>query len=282
MKVLFFILLIKYLKADFNKIQFGYEELNLTNTLMQSYQKEIRPNKKVVVTLDFSLNKITNLDEKTQILTTSSHLFANWSDERLAWNKSSFNTEHLPIHAEKIWLPDLYVTNSAESNAFIKTTDSNIVWISDGNVYVTYDLTGLKTQCEINSLNFPFDEQNCSIKIGSWQFNVERIDFKIAKKLNISSFNYIPNQLWELKAIDGKMYLSNSSRIHLKGNWSQQEIHFEMAFKRRPSYYLMNNIFPCLVLNVIGLLLFTLPFTLQATLSNKFSKIIFLNIFIIV
>ena len=41
-----------------------------------------------------------------------------------------------------------------------------------------------------------------------------------------------------------------------------------LVVQRKPLYYIINNIFSCLVLNIITLLMFFIPFQLQATLSK--------------
>ena len=81
--------------------------------------------------------------------------------------------------------------------------------------------------------------------------------------------NYIPNQLWDLKSIEG-IEAPSSLRLRLGSIEEnlQKEIDFSIVFKRRSSYYIINNIFPSLILNAVTLLLFSLPFNLQATLSN--------------
>lgn len=128
----------------------------------------------------------------------------------------------------------------------------------------------MQTQCEIDSPKFPFDEQNCSIRIGSWQYNIEKIVLSIGKnssEQNIDYIDYIENPLWKLIDLDFKLAPSDT-RINPHLNWKQKEIDFIMTFKRRSSYYMVNNIYPCLLLNILTLLLFPLPFALQATLSK--------------
>ena len=47
------------------------------------------------------------------------------------------------IGAKNLWLPDLFVTNTADSNGFISITDNNLAFVSsDGLVYLTLSLIG--------------------------------------------------------------------------------------------------------------------------------------------
>lgn len=149
-----FILIILINFALSNESGFNSEEGNLTNNFFISYQKLIRPSESVKISIHLALKKITSLDEKNQILTTSSYLFAKWSDKRLAWNESIYNRTHVPIYASKIWLPDLYVINSAQQDAFLTMTDYDIVWVdSSGEVFATYDLLGRTFQIFVFNKN---------------------------------------------------------------------------------------------------------------------------------
>ena len=43
-----------------------------------------------------------------------------------------------------IWLPDLFITNTADNNGFIQVTDSNLAFIeNDGYVRLTLSLIGI-------------------------------------------------------------------------------------------------------------------------------------------
>lgn len=122
----------------------------------------------------------------------------------------------------------------------------------------------------MNSKNFPYDEQNCSIVIGSWQYDVTRIDFVTDTKYDDSLIEYIKNPIWKLLMIDCSIIQTNT-RIQLNLNYKQNEIKYSMTLKRLPLYYMINNIYPSLILNIVVLLLFALPFVLQVTLSNLLS-----------
>ena len=48
----------------------------------------------------------------------------------------------ITLTAKQIWLPDLYIINSADSNGFLPISDSNLaVILPNGFVYLTYSLT---------------------------------------------------------------------------------------------------------------------------------------------
>jgi len=120
-------------------------EKHIKNSIINSdYDKSIRPSVTVEILMNIALKQIMALDERGMIMTTSSYLFVSWNDPRLKWNSNETdNVNTISVGAKSIWLPDLYVTNTAEQNGFLSITDTNLAFIqSDGLVYLTLSLVG--------------------------------------------------------------------------------------------------------------------------------------------
>merc|ERR1719297_13920 len=151
----------------------GTGERKLLNDLMAYYQKLERPvaNESEAVQLRFglTLQQIIDVDEKNQILTTNIWLNLEWNDVNLKWNKSDFgNIEDIRIPPKHIWKPDLLMYNSADE-AFDGTYHTNVVVTHEG--MCTYIPPGIfKSTCKIDITWFPFDEQTCDMKFGSWTY----------------------------------------------------------------------------------------------------------------
>ena len=60
--------------------------------------------------------------------------------------------------------------------------------------------------------------------------------------------------------------MQNKSRF--SNMYKSEDFSFIMTLKRAPQYYMINNVIPCLILNVVTLVTFFLPFALQASLSK--------------
>ncbi len=110
---------------------------------------------------------------------------------------------------------------------------------------------------------FPFDSQMCPIKIGSWQQDKKRIKFTSTK--NYSSISdFTEHAVWKVVEAASFTVKSASRFKYSEGN----DFFLKFSIKRKPLYYLANNVFTCLVLNIITLFLFFIPFQLQATLCK--------------
>ena len=113
----------------------------------------------------------------------------------------------------------------------------------------------------MNVYKFPYDIQTCSIVIGSWSLPNLKIIMNYYPFLNASGF--VENSVWSLQ--NQNVFVENTSRLSSQNLSS--DIYFQVTIERKPMYYLLNNVYPCLILNIITLFTFKFPFPIQATLS---------------
>ena len=149
------------------------DQYNIFMNITKNYNKNVRPKDYVVVTPAFSLKQVVSIDEKNQIMTSNSYMGLYWQDERLTWNPNDFNgvTDTL-IPTNLLWIIDLFVINTAESNGYVPISSSSMASVdSEGNIYVVFSLTSLKTRCKMNVKYYPFDSQACSV-INSQTFEI--------------------------------------------------------------------------------------------------------------
>ena len=135
-------------------------------------------------------------------------------------------------------------------------------------------ISGLRTRCGMNPINFPFDTQNCSIIIGSWQYDTSRIN--LTAKVEQDYFaDSTTNPIWNfLRMSASEIYSKFRSPIdetydadETNSTFSSNDMSFNIIIARNPAYYMLNNIYPCFILNLVSLLAFFLPFTSQLTIS---------------
>ena len=137
-----------------------------------------------------------------------------------------------------------------------------------GEVYVTISLNALITRCKMNVRKFPFDTQSCNINVGSWIQTSDRMNIELGDS-KIKTDDYVENSVWKLTGSSVAIIQSNK-RIPTflsDKNFTCDEIQFTLNIERRPLYFMMNGIFPCLLLNCLTLLLFFLPYNSQIDLS---------------
>ena len=89
--------------------------------------------------------------------------------------------------------------------------------------------------------------------------------------MNNNVSEYIKNPVWNL--VTGNLQVLTTNR--LGENYILDEVNCTAVIKRRPLYYLINNVYPSLILNLITLLAFFLPFSSQASISIKKNHLYF-------
>ena len=81
------------------------------------------------------------------------YIKVNWNDPRLTWTPASYNNiEQVIIPASKLWLPDLVVINSVDTNIFLLgslLSNINVIVDYKGWVNLIYTTTNLKTRCQM-------------------------------------------------------------------------------------------------------------------------------------
>jgi len=127
----------------------------------------------------------------------------------------------------------------------------------------------------MNVYKFPYDSQTCSIVIGSWTLSNDDMFMKYENFLTSSGFT--ENSIWTLQ--NSNNFVQNTTRLDKK--YLASDIYFQLTMKRKPMYYIVNNVYPCLILNIITLFTYTFQFQSQITLSKHYQFLIYKLILLI-
>lgn len=245
------------------------DEQSLINFLFEDgkYLKTVRPSELVEIEISMSIRQIVSIDEKNQIMTSNGYFSLMWNDTRLDWDVLERPFPSINVPVTKVWVPDIVVVNSANSNGFFTLNENMLVTIeSSGMVTILLSAINLQTRCKIMVEKFPFDTQICPIIIGSWAQSLKRLVFHSDEGF-IDNSSYIENPVWQLT--DYEIQNQNTTqRSPFKSKLEMEDIYFYFELKRRPLFIMMNGIFPCLVLNLVSLLSYAMPFPSQIALSN--------------
>merc|ERR1719336_1012349 len=206
------------------------------------------------IVFGLTLQQILDVDEKNQIITTNLWLNWEWTDVNLKWNESEYGmVKDIRMPPGNLWKPDILMYNSA-SEAFDGTFPTNVVVTSDGTC--TYIPPGIfKSSCQIDITWFPFDDQNCEMKFGSWTYNGFNLDLKLNSENGGDISTFIPNGEWEVIGVPAK----RNEVIYECCPEPYLDITFIIKIRRRTLYYFYNLLVPCLLISSMAVLGFTLP-----------------------
>ncbi|WAQ98028.1 ACHA7-like protein [Mya arenaria] len=106
----------------------------------------------------------------------------------------------------------------------------------------------LRSTCNIDITYFPFDDQICKLKLGSWAYDGFQVDL-FSREHPVDLSNFVSNGEWEL--------------IHVSAIRNQitypccpehfPDITFHIHIRRRTLYYTYNVIIPCVMLSMLAL-----------------------------
>ncbi|XP_041453840.1 neuronal acetylcholine receptor subunit alpha-10-like isoform X2 [Lytechinus variegatus] len=215
------------------------------------YSKYVRPvnteDAITHVTLSFHLGTIIDLDESSQTLTAHIGLSMNWADKYLTWDpREYYDVEHLRMPSDEVWIPDITLANSAERARLMESTVVRIQ--HDGEVEWSA-LIIVKTFCKIDFTFFPFDEQECLMTFRPWT----HLHNHVLMRSHAPEKTDEDNGEWKVAKIQTEATMEYLDH----GNFSKIDVTIHLA--RRPLFYIMNMINPCVIIYALTLLSFCLP-----------------------
>ncbi|XP_075880452.1 5-hydroxytryptamine receptor 3A-like [Nelusetta ayraudi] len=107
------------------------------------------------------------LSVDTKNLRLNSRLQASliWRDLDLAWNTSEYRYDEVVLPVNKIWTPELHVTNGIQTT--MKHSSRDLLVDSNGTVRHNVIISAA-VNCEVNLFNYPFAADECPVAIQTW------------------------------------------------------------------------------------------------------------------
>ncbi|WAR00949.1 ACH1-like protein [Mya arenaria] len=238
----------------------GSDERRLLHFLFveRFYSPLERPvaNESLPIRVNFTLDlqQIIDVDEKNQIIHTNIWLQMKWRAANLVWDPLEYGgITTIRVPAQKVWIPDILMYNSADEK-FDATFHTKVVVSSDGScLWVPPGM--LKSTCDIDITWFPFDEQKCEMKFGSWSHDGRFLDLHEEDPAGGNTRTFYPNGEWQLIGVP--------VRRNVVAYECCPEVYIDLVYtihiRRRTLYYGFNIIIPCLLISSMSLLLFLLP-----------------------
>ncbi|XP_022909410.2 acetylcholine receptor subunit alpha-like isoform X2 [Onthophagus taurus] len=262
----------------------------LYDDLLSNYNKLVRP---VVNTSDvlrvcikLKLSQLIDVNLKNQIMTTNLWVEQSWYDYKLRWEPKEYGGVHmLHVPSDHIWRPDIVLYN-------------NKIFSADGNFEVTLATKatiyhqGLvewkppaiyKSSCEIDVEYFPFDEQTCVLKFGSWTYDGFKVDLRhmdekagsnvVEVGVDLSEFYMsVEWDILEVPAVRNEKFYTCCDEPYL-------DITFNITMRRKTLFYTVNIIIPCMGISFLTVLTFYLPSDSGEKVTLSISILISLHVF---
>ncbi|XP_012928868.1 neuronal acetylcholine receptor subunit alpha-2 isoform X1 [Heterocephalus glaber] len=229
----------------------------------------------VIVRFGLSIAQLIDVDEKNQMMTTNVWLKQEWNDYKLRWNPADFsNVTSLRVPSEMIWIPDIVLYNNADGE-FAVTHMTKARLFSTGDVHWVPPAI-YKSSCSIDVTFFPFDQQNCKMKFGSWTYDKAKIDLEQMEQ-TVDLKGYWESGEWAIVAATGTY---NSKKYDCCAE-IYPDVTYAFVIRRLPLFYTINLIIPCLLISCLTVLVFYLPSDCGEKITLCISVLLSLTVFLL-
>ncbi|XP_070491150.1 acetylcholine receptor subunit alpha-like [Chironomus tepperi] len=258
----------------------------LYDDLLSNYNKLVRP---VVNTSDvlrvcikLKLSQLIDVNLKNQIMTTNLWVEQSWYDYKLRWNPTEYgNVQMLHVPSDHIWRPDIVLYNNADGN--FEVTLATKATIYSGGLVEWKPPAIYKSSCEIDVEYFPFDEQTCVLKFGSWTYDGFKVDLRhmdekfgsnvVDVGVDLSEFYMsVEWDILEVPAVRNEKFYTCCDEPYL-------DITFNITMRRKTLFYTVNIIIPCMGISFLTVLTFYLPSDSGEKVTLSISILISLHVF---
>lgn len=130
---------------------------------------------------------------------------------------------------------------------------ANAMVENNGNVFWPIP-TKLQSSCKVDVTYFPFDDQICKMKFGSWTYDGFQVDIT-NRSTEVDLSNYVVNGEWVLISVR----VQRNVVYYTCCPEPFPDVTFYIHIRRRTLYYMYNVIFPCIMMSALTLLVFCLP-----------------------
>ncbi|KAJ8000577.1 hypothetical protein DPEC_G00181830 [Dallia pectoralis] len=253
-------------------------EERLVNYLLgpERYNKLIRPavnkSQQVTISIQVSLSQLISVNEREQIMTTNLWLCQEWNDYRLRWDPEKYEgIKKLRIPSQHIWLPDIVLYNNADG-VYEVSFYCNVVVSNTGDIFWLPPAI-YKSACAIEVQNFPFDQQNCTLKFRSWTYDYTEVDLILTSDY-ASRDDFTPSGEWDIVSLPARKNVDPSDHTYL-------DITYDFVIKRKPLFYTINLIIPCILITSLAILVFYLPSDCGEKMTLCISVLLALTVFLL-
>ncbi|XP_033332106.1 nicotinic acetylcholine receptor beta2 isoform X1 [Megalopta genalis] len=257
---------IVYGAAGMKTFEANPDTKRLYDDLLSNYNRLIRPvinnTETLTVWLGLKLSQLIEMNLKNQVMTTNVWVEQKWFDYKLQWDPEEYGgVEMLYVPSENIWLPDIVLYNNADGNYEVTLmTKATLKYTGE----VSWKPPAIyKSSCEINVEYFPFDEQSCIMKFGSWTYNGAQVDLKHMKQIQgnnmvesgIDLSDFYLSVEWDILEVPA----SRNEEYYPCCTEPYSDITFNITMRRKTLFYTVNLIIPCVGITFLTVLVFYLP-----------------------
>ncbi|GMS87663.1 hypothetical protein PENTCL1PPCAC_9838, partial [Pristionchus entomophagus] len=231
-----------------------------------SYEKDIRPfnvtGGPLVITIIPNQFLLLTMDQQQETIEYFCEFMMSWVDPQLSWfrDETDFTEEWIKIPEERIWVPDIVLSHSE----LIKKSSRMVDVRYDGTVRQSSPSV-IVTTCHLDIQSFPYDDQECTISIGSWIFDSSEVVVRSFYNLITPGEKFEGNNEWEMMTMVAKPVES------IDDDRSYSIVEYILQLKRKPVYYVLVIQAPTFIIGTMTLFGIFTPFSIHGERKERVS-----------
>jgi nicotinic acetylcholine receptor len=260
----------------------------LYDDLLSNYNKLVRPvvnvTDAVTVKLKLKLSQLIDVNLRNQIMTTNLWVEQFWFDYKMRWDPDQYGgVDMLHVPSDHIWRPDIVLYNNADGN-FEVTLSTKATLYNSGRVEWKPPAI-YHSSCEMDVEYFPFDEQTCVMKFGSWTYDGYQVDLRHQEEdpdpknpvvdIGVDLSEFYMSVEWDILAVPA----IRNVKFYTCCDEPYLDITFNITMRRKTLFYTVNLIIPCMGISFLTVLVFYLPSDSGEKVSLSISILLSLTVF---
>ena len=268
------------LVLGFASADIGTSRKSLVKHLLGDYDKRLRPvcvsDDAVTVDVGITVKQIIELDEPSQTLNINIWVMMAWNDCQLRWNVSDYDgIGNVVLPITELWSPDISLYDNLNDEG-LGGRDRYLVNVANtGDLFYIYPAI-IQVTCDIDVTYFPFDQQTCRLMFGSWSYHGKELDI-ISSVSSADMSVFWPSQEWDLVAVPAERHLV----MYDCCPESYPDVTFSVILRRKPLFYIVSIVLPCVVITLISVFGFILPVESGEKLSLQITVLLALSVFLL-
>ena len=255
-------------------------ETKIKDMIFGNYTKDTLPNKIVTLNLGMAIRSLNNIDQVEGTISSNIWLRHWWNDQNLRWNQTEWNISKIafytdPEYDRSIWIPDMFIYNTAEKpmdelyyTLAMVYSNGDVMWSRPGM---------MKTSCVFDLKHFPYDQQTCIYKFGSWVYDSSQLNLSISAPA-IDLGHYQINQEWEIVE---KKHTLEEKKYNCCPEKFQAAI-YTLKIRRKPGYYILNIILPTFATSTLMVLSLLIPWDSGERISFAVTVMLSIIVFLLI
>ncbi|XP_061388369.1 acetylcholine receptor subunit beta-like 1 [Musca vetustissima] len=210
---------------------------------------------KVGVRFGLAFVQLINVNEKNQIMKSNVWLRLVWYDYQLQWDEADYGgIGVLRLPPDKVWKPDIVLFNNADGNYEVRYKSNVLIYPTGEVLWVPPAI--YQSSCTIDVTYFPFDQQTCIMKFGSWTFNGDQVSLALYNNKNfVDLSDYWKSGTWDIIEVPAYLNVYEGDGNHP----TETDITFYIIIRRKTLFYTVNLILPTVLISFLCVLVFYLP-----------------------